>query len=127
MSEKHPRGQHQPYPQYQPYPPYQPQGQPPQPGAQAPYPYPVQPPQKRRHVFRWFFIAVQVIFLIWIIAGAHAGHTSTTDCGTLSVADCQSAKDAGTAIGVGIIIAFWIGIDIVLGIIRICVLLGRRK
>jgi hypothetical protein len=26
-------------------------------------------PRKKRHVFRWVFLAIQALFLIWIITG----------------------------------------------------------
>lgn len=59
---------------------------------------PTAPVKKRKRVGMWVFLAVQVVFLIWLIAGASSG-TNANDCSGLSHTDCQSASDAGTAIG----------------------------
>jgi hypothetical protein len=80
---------------------------------------------KRHHVFAWFFLAVQALFLFWVIAGANS--TSTGDCTGLSAQECHDATSTGTALGIGLVIALWIGVDLVLGVIRIIVLLSRRK
>lgn len=79
--------------------------------------YPPAPPaKKKKRVFLWVFLAFQVLFLIWIIAGAGSASKDTGDCGSLSAETCQSARDAGTAIGVGIIIFLWAAVDVILGI-----------
>lgn len=102
--------------------PYQPQPQP-----QYPPPNPgLAPARKRHHIFRWFFLIVQVIFLIWIIAGAHSA-TSNVHCQYLNHHDCQQAADVGTSIGVAVIVFLWIGIDLVLLVGRLLVLLGRKR
>lgn len=83
---------------------------------------------KRRRVFMWTFLAIQVLFLAWVIAGAVSGHHSgQTDCGSLSAADCQNAADVGTTIGVALVIFFWVAVDIILGVSRLVVLHGRRN
>jgi hypothetical protein len=72
------------------------------------------PPQKSRRprrIFLWFFLAVQVIFIIWIIAGAQANH-----CNAQGSASANGACSAGTAIGVGLIIGLWVAADVILGI-----------
>ncbi|HEY2296148.1 MAG TPA: hypothetical protein VGH43_00355 [Jatrophihabitans sp.] len=97
-----------------------------QPGYVYPAAPPAPPARKRRHIFRWAFLAVQAGFVIWIIAGAHAA-SSPSDCSGLSAHDCQAAANAGTAIGVGLIIVFWILLDLVLLVSRIVVLLSRKK
>ncbi|MFG3137716.1 hypothetical protein ACGFZA_16075 [Streptomyces sp. NPDC048211] len=85
---------------------------------------PAQTPKKRKRVFMWTFIAVQVVFLLWVILGANSG--GATDCGSLSTADCKDASDAGTAIGVGLIIGLWAFVDVILGITYAVVRLARR-
>jgi hypothetical protein len=72
-------------------------------------------PKRRRRVFLWVFLAIQVIFLIWIIAGVHGATTAPTDCGVLDAQTCQSATDAGAAIGAGLIIGLWVAVDIIVG------------
>lgn len=61
-----------------------------------------------RNFFRYFFFAVQAIFLIWLMGGLN------------------DAADAGKGIAVGLIIGLWVAVDVILGIGRIVVLLGRR-
>jgi len=80
-----------------------------------PTPQPPQPPKKRR-IFMWVFLAIQVIFLIWIITGAMSGSGTPDDCGVLDKETCNDAETAGTAIGVGIVILLWALTDIILGI-----------
>jgi hypothetical protein len=60
-----------------------------------------------RNFFRYFFFAVQAIFLIWLTGGL-------------------GSTDAGNGIGVGLIIGLWVAVDVILGTGRIVVLFGRR-
>ena len=138
----------QPYMPQQPYvpdnfPPYQPYipqgyGQP-----------PAQPPRKRRRVFMWVFLAVQVLFIIWIIAGiaSHpagpsAAAQAAQQCANggwqglfQSQADCQKhyavalndASNAGKGIGVALIVVFWCVVDFLMGVTYLIVRLSRRR
>lgn len=75
---------------------------------------PQAPVRKRRHIFRWVFLAIQVLFLVWIISGVTA---TGPDCGpNLSPEACQAAQGIGTGIGVALIIGLWIAVDLILGI-----------
>lgn len=98
-------------------------------GTPIPPPQPPQPPQqpRKRRIFMWVFFAVQVLFLIWVIAGVSSGAGSPDDCGTLSREACNDAENAGTAIGVGLVIALWAAVDIVLGFSYAIYRLGRRR
>ncbi|MFP5068719.1 hypothetical protein ACLFMI_03510 [Pseudonocardia nantongensis] len=97
-----------------------PQQQQPQPQYQPPeggYPYqqaPVEPPKKKRHVFRWVFLGIQALFLAWIIGGMSA--TGPACAPNLSAEACQAAQGIGTGIGVALIVALWIAVDFILGI-----------
>lgn len=86
--------------------------------------------QKKRRVFMWFFLVVQVLFLIWIITGAtSSGGSTAKSCANLTgqaLQTCQDASHAGTAIGVGLIIVLWAVVDIILGITYLIVRLARR-
>ncbi|MFJ9124827.1 MULTISPECIES: hypothetical protein [unclassified Streptomyces] len=88
------------------------------PQPQAPVPpqqeAPADRPKKKRRVFLWFFLAVQALFLVWMIAGANSGGSG--DCGTLDAQTCKDAGDVGTAIGLGLVLALWAVVDIILGI-----------
>jgi hypothetical protein len=35
-------------------------------------------PYKRKRVFLWFFLAVQVIFILWLIVGTASTHTTVS-------------------------------------------------
>jgi hypothetical protein len=152
----------QPYGQ-QPYPgqPYPQQGYPQQSYPQQPYadqrypqqPYPETwpqqdgarhghreaPPRRRKHrVFLWVFLAIQVLFVIWIIAGLASkpsGPTAAQQAAQYcsnggwsplfkSYSDCvqhyggalNDAANTGKGIGVALIIALWVAVDVILGI-----------
>lgn len=83
---------------------------------------PEQKPRKRRRLFLWFFLAVQVIFLIWIIAGTQSAH-----CDAHGSATANGACSAGAAIGAGLIIALWVAADVILGLIYIVYRLSTRN
>ncbi|MFF3493113.1 hypothetical protein ACFYWS_17340 [Streptomyces sp. NPDC002795] len=74
----------------------------------------------------WFFLAVQAIFLLWIILGARSGAGVPDDCGSLDAQTCNDAESAGTAIGVGLVILLWAVVDIILGITYAVIRLARR-
>lgn len=68
----------------------QPEAQPPQPRATRPpagqCPPPVPGPHERRSVFGWFFLAVQVLFLILVVAAALAADHGTAEAVSRQVA-----------------------------------------
>lgn len=77
-----------------------------------------QQPRRRRRVFPWIFLAVQALFVIWVIAGIASGHHAAASCHDqyLTHAQCASAANAGTAIGVGLVVVFWAVVDVILGV-----------
>jgi hypothetical protein len=111
-------------------------------GGQSPYPPPTQGYQqpelrRKRRVFLWIFLAIQVVFVIWIIGAAASVHTGATQAQLASgcyhhnwwplfksQADCvthyggalNDAGTAGKAIGIGLVIAFWMVTDVILGV-----------
>lgn len=109
-----------------------------QPPVQQPTQQPPAPQQRRkRRVFLWVFLAVQVLFIVWIIAGMATTHTAPTQAQLAqgcynhnwyplfkSQADCVThyggaltdAGNAGKAIGVGLVVVFWLVVDFLLGI-----------
>ena len=108
------------------------------------------PPRKRHRVFLWFFLAVQAVFLVWVIAGASTGSGNAAQGRAQAVQQCSGtgwqglyssypecvtqlsslyggASNAGTAVGVGIVISLWVAADVILGVGRIVVVSSRRR
>lgn len=94
-------------------------------------------PRKRRRVFLWVFLAIQVIFVAWLIIGLVTIHTGPSHADLVSVcyhhawwplfksqADCvthyggalNSAGQAGKAIGAGLVVGLWVAVDVIMGI-----------
>ena len=86
---------------------------------------------KPRKVFLWVFLAIQAVFIIWLIAGtASTGggiHTSVVaQCHTqaagmgMTQAQCVSylggAGKVGTSIGAALIIIVWVIVDFLVGL-----------
>ncbi|MGW8795241.1 hypothetical protein ACWGND_32620 [Streptomyces althioticus] len=92
---------------------------------------PPQPPPRRKHrVFLWVFLAIQVVFLVWVIWGITQGSGTPEQCRGRTGDDldlCNSASDAGTAIGVGLVIAVWAAVDVILGITYAIYRLATRR
>ncbi|WP_046779906.1 hypothetical protein [Streptomyces yangpuensis] len=88
-------------------------------------------PRRPHRVFFWVFLAVQVFFLIWVIGALGSADADPEACAELTgdaLQICRDAGDVGTAIGVGLLIALWAAVDVILatttyGIYR----LGRRQ
>ena len=71
-------------------------------------------PRKKKRIFMWFFLAVQILFLIWIITGINnVGHSI---CDQMTAETCQNVKGAAGSIGVFIIVFFWMMVDFILAI-----------
>lgn len=68
-------------------------------------------------IFTYVILAINLIFLIWVIAGANSGNGQPTDCNGLDAQTCNDAQNAGTAIGVGLIIVLWAIVDLILGVL----------
>ena len=72
----------------------------------------------RFRIFTWIILAINALFLVWIIVGAASRPAATnTTCNSLDLQTCQAASDVGTAIGVGLIIGLWVAADVILGIL----------
>jgi hypothetical protein len=55
----------------------------------------------------WALIAWSVVMGIWIVAAASTASGQPNDCVGLSAKACNDASDAGTAIGVGLLLFLW--------------------
>jgi hypothetical protein len=76
--------------------------------------------------FSWVILVINILFLIWVIAGISSAGGTAEDCGTLSTQDCEAAEAIGTSIGVGIIIALWAFVDVILGVLWLVTKPKRR-
>jgi len=85
------------------------------------------PPKKKRRVFLWVFLVIQVLFIIWIIGGASTGAGTPEDCEGLSEEACNAASDIGTTIGVALIIGVWVVVDFLLAVIYGVYRLATRR
>ncbi|MFG2651736.1 hypothetical protein [Streptomyces sp. NPDC048436] len=61
------------------------------------------PPAKGRRAFFWAFLAVQLVFLIWVVAGIASG------------SGMSDADALGTTTEVGLIVGIWLATDFILG------------
>ena len=65
----------------------------------------------------WVILAVQVLFIIWLVTGFNAASDSG-NCSTSDYSDaCQAGQTIGTGIAIGIIIFLWALVDVILGVI----------
>ena len=83
-------------------------------------------PKKRHRVFLWVFLAIQALFVVWIISGAASASGTPSDCGTLDADTCNTAANAGAAIGVFIIVVLWCIADFLLAVGYTIYRLARR-
>ncbi len=80
----------------------------------------VEKPKRKKGIFLWVFLAVQILFLVWIIGGA--GSADLPDCtglkgNKLSNCEMESAGGAsGTGIGVVLIVGLLCVTDFLLGV-----------
>jgi hypothetical protein len=85
------------------------------------------PARKKKRIFLWFFLAVQALFIIMIIAGATSSGGDATDCGSLTQETCNAAEDVGTGIGVILIVVIWMVVDFLLALIYGVYRLAKRS
>ncbi|WP_179500011.1 hypothetical protein [Streptomyces sp. WZ.A104] len=86
----------------------------------GPAPPAAAPPSRRKHrVFFWCFLAVQILFIVWIVTGIAAVSGTPAECQGLTGNDlqlCKDARDVGAAIGVGFIVGLWVAVDFILAL-----------
>jgi hypothetical protein len=73
-------------------------------------------PARQRRIYLWAFIALQALFLAWVIVTIASGSGVSKNTDTL-----------GTAVGVGLIVAVWASIDLIIGIAWAIVKLKTRR
>ncbi|MGQ0846405.1 MAG: hypothetical protein ACT4QF_19950 [Sporichthyaceae bacterium] len=81
------------------------------------------PPKVRRSIVpdwrtgTWVILAFNLLMMVWVIAGASSASGEDGDCQYLSADTCNAASDAGTAIGVALLIGLWVAGDVILGVV----------
>ena len=77
-------------------------------------------PRKKKRIFLWVFLAVQALFLYWVIAGtASADLPDGTGLSGPARDDCNlqsAAGGIGTGIGVMLVVGLWMVVDFFLGL-----------
>jgi hypothetical protein len=79
---------------------------------------------RKRQIFPWAFLALQLVFVLWIITGVVGA--SHADCGSLDVDTCNSAKAIGGGIGIIAILAVWAIVDVIVYICRRIYVASRK-
>ncbi|WP_328495432.1 hypothetical protein OHS59_23820 [Streptomyces sp. NBC_00414] len=68
--------------------------------------------------------------MIWVITGIATGSGSSEGCEGLtgdSLKLCEDAGDVGTTIGVGIVVGFWVAVDVILALTYLIYRLASRQ
>ena len=93
-------------------------------------------PRRKRRVFLWVFLAIQALFVIWVIAGAFTKtgpatsqiasacyhhhwwplFKSQADCVTHYGGALNDAGNIGKGLGIALIVILWFVVDVILGI-----------
>ncbi len=84
------------------------------------------PPRRKRRVFLWVFLAVQVLFIAWIVIGLTSAGGTPSDCEGLSQQACNDAESIGAGIGVALIVGVWLVVDFLLAVIYGVYRLAKR-
>lgn len=83
--------------------------------------------RKPRRVFMWTFLAIQALFLLWVITGLMSQSGDCTGLSGLAAHNCAAASDAGHGVAVAIQVVLWGLVDVILGVGRWVVVSARRK
>lgn len=81
-------------------------------------------PKRKKRIFMWVFLAIQLLFIIWIIAGVNNASDNCAGKVGDALTLCQNATGVGAGIGVFFIVFFWLMVDVILGITY---LITRRR
>ena len=88
-------------------------------------------PKKKKRIFMWFFLAVQALFILWLVVGLTTADPAA-QCATevfneyYTKEDCMLAAEAGTGIGAGLIFVFWLIVNTLLLMVWAVTKLARR-
>jgi len=74
----------------------------------------------------WFILIIQVLFVIWIIVGTSSASGNCDGEMGDALAVCQAGTAIGTGIGIGLILFFWLVVDVILGLVWLITNRGQR-
>jgi hypothetical protein len=103
-------------------------------------------PRKKRRIFLWVFLAIQVLFIAWVISAAVTGtgpsasdvaqgcdngawqglFTSHADCVKHYAVALSDAGNTGKGIAVALIVVIWVIVDFLVGLTYGIYRLARR-
>lgn len=83
-------------------------------------------PKKKRRIFMWVFLAIQVLFIVWLIGGGISA-SDTSDCVGVNADACEAGTAIGTGIGIALILGLWCIVDLLLGVGYAVYRLARRN
>jgi hypothetical protein len=106
-------------PQQGPPPPWGPPSQQPPPGWVPPS----QQPRRRRPVFMWVILAINALFLVWLIS-ALGGESTCEGMTGDELSACQTGEGIGKGLVFFVILLLWALVDVILGVIF---LVTRRR
>lgn len=76
----------------------------------------VETPKKKKRIFMWTFLAVQALFIFWIIAGMGGADITESCAGEADVELCEAASSVGTGIGVMLVVGLWMVVDFLMAV-----------
>lgn len=75
-------------------------------------------PVRKWRKMTWTLIAANVLMAAWTIGAAAQGATDDVECGPgLTQAECDTVADVGSSIGVGLLVALWFVVFVVLALV----------
>jgi hypothetical protein len=108
---------------------------------------PAAPPRRKRRIFLWVFLAIQIIFLVWLITGLFTDQTGPTHAQLVSgcydhhwwplfknQADCvthyggalNTAGKVGKGAGAALLVVAWCIVDFLVAVPYLIYRLARR-
>lgn len=72
--------------------------------------------------FTYFILAINVLFLLWILVGA----AHSNNCSGISASSCNAATDVGKGIGIALVVFLWVIVDLILGVLYLVTNSGKR-
>ncbi len=76
--------------------------------------------------FTWVIVVINALFLIWLIGGLASVADECAGVTGRDLEACEAGTAIGAGIGAGIILTFWVLVDIILGIVWLVTKPKRR-